>query len=87
MAGEGSPLPRKKCMSDWYVYIIDRKEKLYVGITTDLPNRMRQHAVMEPLHVEGPMSKAEALKLDRELKGWSRSRKPQLISKGTGKLR
>jgi predicted GIY-YIG superfamily endonuclease len=30
-------------MTDWYVYIIDKKGKFYVGITTDLPNRMRQH--------------------------------------------
>ena len=28
-------------MRNWYVYLVDKKEKLYVGVTTDLPNRMR----------------------------------------------
>jgi len=56
-------------MSDWYVYIIDKKGKLYVGTTTDLPNRTRQHRVSTPLYHEGPMSKAEALKRERNLKG------------------
>ena len=67
-------------MDNWYVYIVDKKEKLYVGVTTDLLNRMRQHAVLEPLHAEGPMSKAEALKRERELNGWSRKKKLSLIS-------
>ena len=40
-------------MDNWYLYIVDKKGKLYVGVTTDLPNRMRQHAVMEPLYAEG----------------------------------
>jgi predicted GIY-YIG superfamily endonuclease len=67
-------------MSDWYVYIVDKKDKLYVGITTDLLNRMRQHGVTESLYVEGPMAKAEALKREREMKGWSRKKKLSLIS-------
>jgi hypothetical protein len=48
-------------MNDWYVYIIDKEGKLYVGVTTDLENRMRQHGVESPLYFEGPMAKAEAL--------------------------
>ncbi|RLB13497.1 MAG: hypothetical protein DRG63_10100 [Deltaproteobacteria bacterium] len=28
---------------NWWVYIIDKHGKLYVGITTDLENRMRQY--------------------------------------------
>ena len=32
-------------MSDWYVYIIDKKGKFYVRVTTDLENRMGQHRV------------------------------------------
>jgi len=66
-------------MSDWYVYIIDKAEKLYVGVTTDLENRMRQHGVTRPLYFEGPLSKAEALKRERNLKGWCREKKLALI--------
>jgi hypothetical protein len=29
-------------MSYWYVCVIDKKEKLYTGVTADLLNRMRQ---------------------------------------------
>jgi predicted GIY-YIG superfamily endonuclease len=54
-------------MSKWFVYITERKDKLYVGITTDLDNRMRQHRQAAPPHHEGPMSKAVALKRERTL--------------------
>jgi putative endonuclease len=67
-------------MSGWYVYIIDKEGKLYVGVTTDLENRMRQHGVAKPLYFEGPMAKAEALKRERALKGWSREKKLALIA-------
>jgi len=70
-------------MSNWFVYIIEKKKKLYVGITTDLENRMRQHEVQMPLYYEGPMSKANALKRERTLKGWSRKNKLDLIAKAS----
>jgi predicted GIY-YIG superfamily endonuclease len=70
-------------MSDWYVYIIDKHEKFYVGVTTDLENRMRQHVVERPLHLEGPMPKAEALKRERSLKGWRREKKMALIKESS----
>ena len=66
-------------MSDWYVYIIDKKGKIYVGVTTDMENRMRQHGVARPLYFEGPMAKAEALKREKTLKGWGREKKLALI--------
>ena len=66
-------------MEYWYVYITDKKGKFYVGVTTDLENRMRQHGVTRPLYREGPMSKAEALKRERNLKGWRREKKLGLI--------
>jgi putative endonuclease len=66
-------------MNDWYVYIIDKEGKLYVGVTTDLENRMRQHGVEKPLYFEGPMGKADALKQERTLKGWRREKKLALI--------
>ena len=70
-------------MSDWYVYIIDRKGKLYVGITTDLRNRMRQHGVVKPLYQEGPLGKSEALKRERTLKGWRKEKKLALIDEAS----
>jgi predicted GIY-YIG superfamily endonuclease len=66
-------------MSKWFVYIIEKKGKLYVGITTDLANRMRQHALQMPLYQEGPMGKGEALKRERTMKGWTRKKKLELI--------
>jgi predicted GIY-YIG superfamily endonuclease len=67
-------------MDNWYVYVVDKRGKLYVGITTDLPNRMHQHGTDKPFHHEGPMSKSEALKRERTLKGWSRKKKMALLS-------
>ena len=66
-------------MHNWWVYIVEKNRKYYVGVTTDLENRMRQHAVTTPLYREGPMSKAEALKRERSLKGWRREKKLALI--------
>ncbi len=74
-------------MQNWWVYIIERREKLYVGITTDLPNRLRQHGVDKPLHLEGPIGKSEALKRERTLKGWSRKKKLELVGKGPSQLK
>ena len=70
-------------MNNWFVYIIERKGKLYVGITTDMDNRMRQHKEAAPLYHEGPMSKADALKRERTLKGWTRKKKLELIAKAS----
>jgi predicted GIY-YIG superfamily endonuclease len=70
-------------MSNWFVYIIERKGKLYVGMTTDVYNRMRQHRQAAPLYHEGPMSKSDALKRERTLKGWTRKKKLELIAKAS----
>ena len=70
-------------MNNWYVYIVDKKGKLYVGITTDLPNRLRQHGVDKPLYQEGPISKSQALKRERTIKGWRRGKKLALIEKAS----
>jgi predicted GIY-YIG superfamily endonuclease len=70
-------------MENWWVYIVEKKRGLYVGITTDLENRMRQHGQLIPLYCEGPMSKADVLKRERTLKGWSRTKKLELIEKTT----
>jgi predicted GIY-YIG superfamily endonuclease len=70
-------------MDNWWVYIVEKKTGLYVGITTDLENRIRQHGQPAPLYYEGPISKTEALKRERTLKGWSRNRKLELIAKAS----
>jgi hypothetical protein len=49
-------------MDNWWVYIVEKKTGLYVGITTDLENRLRQHGQLIPLYYEGPISKNGALK-------------------------
>ena len=67
-------------MRNWYVYLVDKRGKLYVGVTTDLPNRMRQHRVTKPLYQEGPLAKSEALKRECQIKGWRREKKLSLIS-------
>jgi len=68
-------------MQNWWVYIVDKKGKLYVGITTDLPNRLRQHGVGKPPYQEGPIDKSQALKRERTIKGWRREKKLGLIEK------
>lgn len=70
-------------MDNWWVYIIEKKTKLYVGITTNVKNRMRQHGHPDSPYLEGPMSKSEALKRERMLKGWSRKKKAELIAKAS----
>ena len=68
-------------MDNCWVYIVEKKMGLYVGITTDLENRMKQHGQPAPLYYEGPISKNDALKRERTLKGWSRKKKLELIAK------
>jgi predicted GIY-YIG superfamily endonuclease len=70
-------------MSNWFVYIVEKKKKLYVGITTDLDNRMREHRQTVPLYCEGPMSKSDALRMEKRIKGWSRKKKLDLIAKAS----
>jgi putative endonuclease len=62
----------------WYVYICERRGRLYTGITTDLPRRMRQHGA-RVLHSEPYADKHEAARREREIKGWRRERKLDLI--------
>jgi predicted GIY-YIG superfamily endonuclease len=68
-------------MDNWWVYIVEKKMGLYVGITTDLENRIRQHGQRVPLYYEGPISKTDALKREITIKGWTRRKKLELIAK------
>jgi len=74
-------------MYNWWVYIVEKKTGLYVGITTDLENRMRQQGQRAPLYYEGPISKTDALKRERILKGWSRRKKLELVAKASSQQR
>jgi len=72
-------------MATWWVYIIDKNSRYYVGITTDVANRMCQHGKIQPLYVKGPMSRDNAVKREKTIKGWSRKKKEALISSGLSK--
>jgi predicted GIY-YIG superfamily endonuclease len=69
-------------LNTWWVYIVEKRKRFYVGITTDLANRMRQHGNPELLYKEGPMKREEAVTRERTLKGFSRKKKFELIDSG-----
>jgi hypothetical protein len=54
-------------MTDWRLYIIDRKGHYYVGITTNLSNRMRQHGWPSLLYTSPPMTSRYPLKDHQEM--------------------
>jgi predicted GIY-YIG superfamily endonuclease len=61
---------------------INKNGKLYVGITTDLENRLRQHGNIDLLYKEGPYARDEAVTREKQIKGWRRDKKLTLIEKG-----
>ncbi len=63
----------------WYLYICNKKGNLYTGITTDIDNRIRQHSHAELLYVEKFQDKRVAAKREREIKGWRREKKLDLV--------
>jgi len=72
--------------SEWWVYLCEKNGRVYVGVTTDLMHRLAQHGNARLLYQEGPMGKAEAIKRERQLKGWKREKKQSLYKKGPEKL-
>ena len=62
----------------WHVYICDRDGQIYAGITTDRAHRMRQHRA-ELLHSEAHSDRRQAARREREIKGWRREKKLDLI--------
>ena len=66
----------------WWLYICKKARGLYVGITTDLDNRLRQHGNPPLLYKEEPLSRDEAVRRERMVKGWSRAKKLRLIVEG-----
>ena len=64
----------------WYIYICERDNHLYTGITTDLEHRMNQHKA-SLLYSEAYKNKNDAAKRERQLKGWRREKKLSLIQR------
>ncbi|MHA2219983.1 MAG: GIY-YIG nuclease family protein [Candidatus Hodarchaeales archaeon] len=64
----------------WYLYIIEKHSKYYTGITSDLQNRLRQHGNPPILYHEALDNKFQAAKREREIKGWFRRKKEDLIA-------
>ncbi len=77
---------------NWYVYIIECKDKrLYTGITDNLERRIKQHNCgcgcrftkfrfpVKLIHSEIFLTKELALKREAEIKGWKKERKLELI--------
>ncbi len=66
-------------MKYWYVYIVGKDSGMYVGMTSDIQNRLRQHDWPELLFLEPFENKELALKREREIKSWSSHKKRALI--------
>jgi len=56
-------------MDNWWVYIVEKKTGLYVGITTDLENRMRQHGQPPHYTMKAPFQKLTPSKERKRSKG------------------
>jgi len=75
----------------WYLYILNCDNKcFYIGITTDLNNRIRQHQSGQStftkrfkkialVYIEEFENKKDAVAREKEMKGWSRKKKLELI--------
>jgi len=65
----------------WYLCIIKKKDRYYTSITTDLNNRLHQHGNPPLLYKEAFPDKLRAARREREIKGWSKAKKEQLVAK------
>ena len=79
-------------MNEYYVYIITNRPKtLYVGVTSDLKKRIYQHKnkliagftqkynLTMLVHFETTTDIHEAIKREKQIKGWLRAKKIALI--------
>ena len=67
----------------WWVYIVEKDRGLYVGITTDPPNRLRQHGRPAFNYLKGPFHEEKAVSLEKRLKKLTRQQKRDLIQKSS----
>jgi len=76
----------------FYVYILaSRTRVLYIGVTGDVVRRMHEHrnrlvpgftarySVTKLVHVEACADSMDAIRREKQLKGWVRRRKVELI--------
>ena len=79
----------------YFVYLIECSDKsIYTGITTDVQRRFNEHKnkkgghytsskeVVRILYTEQYNTRAEALKREAQIKGWTRIKKLNLIKFG-----
>ena len=80
-------------MRDYYVYILASKSReLYIGVTNNLTRRMAEHRagvnpddhayrheIIRLVHVERTTDVRDAIRREKQLKGWKRIRKLRLI--------
>jgi putative endonuclease len=80
-------------MRDYYVYILASKSReLYIGVTNNLTRRLAEyragvdpddhcyrHEIIRLVHVERTTDVLEAIRREKQLKGWRRMRKIDLI--------
>jgi putative endonuclease len=62
----------------WYVYLCGWAGTLYTGINTDLEHRMKLHRA-KLLYTEAFDDKHSAANREKDIKGWRRENKMQLI--------
>ena len=87
-------------MSKYYVYIMaNRSRTLYIGITNDLPRRVFEHKLMladgfarrylidRLVYYESTDDVQSAISREKQLKGWLRKRKVELIETQNPKWR
>lgn len=76
----------------WYLYIVEASDKsLYTGITKNINRRLQQHnkgtgaksllgkKPVKLQYIEQFENQSDAMKREREIKGWNRNKKLELI--------
>ena len=74
----------------WYVYIIERKDgSLYTGMTSNIDRRLKEHDQKHSpivinfqtklLYKESLPDQLQAVKREKQIKGWTRRKKLALI--------
>ena len=82
-------------MVNWFIYILRCKDgSFYTGITTNLERRFQEHKegrggrytrlskINKLIYYERYFTEAEALKREKQIKGWRKEKKENLIKYG-----
>jgi hypothetical protein len=56
-------------VSGWWLYLFEKNARFYVGITTSIGKRLRQHGNPESLYEEGPYERIEAANREKQCHG------------------